>query len=259
MKISVFYHHIVEAAKQVGCTEEEILKKIKEVGITAVELDRDDTLNPDKLLELLKRNEFSVSSIYGFYDFSETEDLENCKKHIKLAMAMEADKIMIVPGFYSKTDESARKRELEQMIEGTRKLCKMAEANGMRVTIEDFDDEKSPLCSISGMGTFLDEIPSLYVTLDTGNFIISGEDELEAFEKLKNKVIHVHCKDRAYDENGNICPISVGKGFIKMSEVLEELSKMHYDGYLAIEHFGAENYLEFMIESAKWIRRKVEV
>lgn len=259
MKISVFYHHIVEAAKQVGCTEEKILKKIKEVGITAVELDRDDILNPDKLFELLKRNEFSVSSIYGFYDFYETEDLENCKKHIKLAMAMEADKIMIVPGFYSKTDESARKRELEQMIEGTRKLCKMAEANGMRVTIEDFDDEKSPLCSISGMGTFLDEIPSLYVTLDTGNFIISGEDELEAFETLKNKVIHVHCKDRAYDENGNICPISVGKGFIKMSEVLEELSKMHYDGYLAIEHFGAENYLEFMIESAKWIRRKVEV
>ena len=259
MKISVFYHHIVEAAKQVGCTEEEILKKIKEVGITAVELDRDDILNPDKLLELLKRNEFSVSSIYGFYDFSETEDLENCKKHIKLAMAMEAYKIMIVPGFYSKTDESARKRELEQMIEGTRKLCKMAKANGMRVTIEDFDDEKSPLCSISGMSTFLDEIPSLYVTLDTGNFIISGEDELEAFEKLKNKVIHVHCKDRPYDKNGNICPIPVGKGFIKMSGVLEELSKMHYDGYLAIEHFGAENYLEFMIESAKWIRRKVEV
>ena len=259
MKISIFYHHIVEAAKQVGCTEEEILKKIKEAGITAVELDRDAIENPDKLLEILKKNAFSVSSIYGFYDFSRTEDLENCKKHIELARAMKSDKIMIVPGFYSKTDESVRKRELEQMIEGTRKLCKMADVNGMRATIEDFDDEKSPLCSLNGMITFLDEIPSLYVTLDTGNFIISGEDELEAFEKLKNKIIHVHCKDRAYDENGNVCPIPVGKGFIKMSEVLNELFRIHYDECLAIEHFGAENYLEFMIESAKWIRREVEV
>lgn len=258
MRISVFYHHIVEAAKQKKCIEDEILKKVKEAGITAVELDRDDIKNPIELSKRLEKYGLGVSNIYGFYDFMEIDDMERCKHHVQLAEEMKADKIMIVPGFYTQEDEEARKRELENMIKGTRKLCEMANAKGIRATIEDFDDERSPLCSIGGMTRFLDEIPSLYVTLDTGNFIVKGEDELEALEKLKDKIIHVHCKDRAYDEEKNICPSPVGKGFIKMEEILKELSKMRYTEKLTIEHFGAEDYLDFILESANWIKKTIE-
>lgn len=258
MKISVFYHHILEAANQEHCTEEEILKKIKAAGITAIELDRDGISDTDKLCEILKTYGFSVSNIYGFYDFSKTEDLEKCEKHIKLAKDVKADKIMIVPGFYSEVDEMLRTVELKKMIEGTKKLCEIAEENAIRATIEDFDDDKSPLCSLVGMTDFLKQIPSLYVTLDTGNFIISGEDELMAFETLKSRIIHVHCKDRAYEENGSMCASTVGGGFIKMSEIFTGLVKMNYSGILTIEHFGAENYLEFMLKSAEWINRKME-
>lgn len=258
MKISVFYHHILESANQEHCTEEEIFEKIKAAGITAIEIDRDGISDTDKLCKILKTYDFSVSNIYGFYDFSKTEDLEKCEKHIKLAKDVKADKIMIVPGFYSEVDEMLRAVELKKMIERTKKLCEIAEENGLKSTIEDFDDEKSPICSLGGMADFLSEIPSLYVTLDTGNFIISGEDELVAYEILKNKIIHVHCKDRDYKEDRDMCASPVGEGFIKISDILHGLQRNGYEGNLVIEHFGAENYLEFMLKSAKWIKRKLE-
>jgi sugar phosphate isomerase/epimerase len=257
MKISVFYHHILEAAKQEKCTEEKIFEKIKEAGITAVEVDRDGIDDINKFCAILKRYDFSVSSIYGFYDFSRNEDLEKCEKHIELAKAIKADKIMIVPGFYSEDNVNIREIELKNMIDRTKKLCEIAEKNKFKATIEDFDDEKSPICSVSGMAKFLNEIPSLYVTLDTGNFIIKKEDELRAYEVLKDRIIHVHCKDRIYDEDGSICASPVGEGFIKMEEILCELKKSGYIGKLAIEHFGAENYLDFMMKSANWINKKI--
>jgi len=258
MKISVFYNHILEAAKQEKCTEEEIFEKIKRAGITAVEIDRDGISDIDRFCSILKRYDFSVSSIYGFYDFSKNEDLEKCENHIGIAKAVKADKIIIVPGFYSEDNAIIRKIELKNMIERTKKLCKSIEENELKATIEDFDDEKSPLCSMCGMADFLNEIPSLYVTLDTGNFIVSGEDELSACEILKNRIIHVHCKDRAYCEDGSISASPVGEGFIKMADVLYALQRSGYKGNLAIEHFGAENYLEFMMKSAKWIKGKLE-
>jgi L-ribulose-5-phosphate 3-epimerase len=258
MKISVFYHHILEAANQEHCTEDEIFKKIKSAGITAVELDRDGVPDAERFCETLKKHDFCVSNIYGFYNFSQTDDLENCKKHIKLAKAVKADKIMIVPGFYSKTDEVVKKIELKKMIQGTKKLCGIAKENGIKATIEDFDDEKSPLCSLGGIADFLNQIPSLYVTFDTGNFIISGEDELMALEMLKSRIIHVHCKDRDYEENGKVCASTVGGGGIKISEIFNGLIRMNYSGIITIEHFEAGNYLEFMLKSAEWINRKME-
>ena len=107
------------------------------------------------------------------------------------------------------------------------------------------------------MTDFLNEIPSLYVTLDTGNFIIKKEDEFRAYEVLKSRIIHVHCKDRAYDKDGSMCASPVGEGFIKMVDILYGLQRTGYDGKLTIEHFGAENYLEFMLKSANWINEKI--
>ena len=41
MKYSVFYHHICEAAKERGCTVEEMMDVVRSWGIEYLELDRD--------------------------------------------------------------------------------------------------------------------------------------------------------------------------------------------------------------------------
>ncbi len=258
MKLSVFYHHVLEAAKQENCTVDAVLSKIREFGITAVEVDRDAVAEPEELSKVLMRHEFTVSSMYGFYDFAQGCDPEKCRRHIALARAVGAGKIMVVPGFYTKPEAAERETELKRMLEGTAYLTRLAGESGIRTTIEDFDDRTSPLHTISGVRKFLREIPALGMTFDTGNFILSGEDELEALDLLQDRIVHVHCKDRAYDDNRNICPSPVGYGFLKMKEMIERLKVSHYDGFLAIEHFDAPNYLDFIQKSADWLNRNKE-
>lgn len=254
MEIAVFYHHLLEAAKQKGGSLEESMMTAKQAGITAVELDRDEIKDPQTLRVSLQKAGLEVSSIYGFYAFEKQEEQEKIKQHVQLAEIMESKKIMVVPGFYSEQDSVVRKRELERMLEGTRRVCELAQAKRIQVTIEDFDDLKSPLHTLAGMQTFIEQIPNLYVTFDTGNFILSHEDELEAFEALKGRIRHVHCKDRRYDLERHICPSSVGKGVIQMQRIIEKLKAIHYQGRLVIEHFGAEDYLEYIVASAKWLQ-----
>ena len=71
-----------------------------------------------------------------------------------------------------------------------------ADITPIPVVIEDFDDRNSPIACVSGMKWFAEQVPGLCFTFDTGNFIIHGEDIFAAWEELKDKVVHVHCKDR---------------------------------------------------------------
>lgn len=84
-------------------------------------------------------------------------------------------------------------------IAGVKKIANSqstADIPPIPVVIEDFDDRNSPIACVSGMKWFAEQVPGLCFTFDTGNFIIHGEDVFAAWEELKDKVVHVHCKDR---------------------------------------------------------------
>lgn len=61
--------------------------------------------------------------------------------------------------------------------------------------IEDFDDRNSPIACVSGMKWFAEQVPGLCFTL-TRAILSSMGGYFAAWEKLKDKVVHVHCKDR---------------------------------------------------------------
>ncbi|MNW22304.1 hypothetical protein D3C71_2237060 [compost metagenome] len=44
-----------------------------------------------------------------------------------------------------------------------------------------------------------------------------------------------------------------GSGCIPMKEIVTELLKSGYDDTFAIEHFGAQNQLAYMKQSAEWL------
>lgn len=254
MKIGIFYHHVKEAAKQQNCDIIDILRKMKAVGVSGIELDRDDIDNPEELSQMLKEEGFQISNIYGFYDFNKQDDTERCHKHLGLAQQMGAKRIMIVPGFFT-GDESSRQQEFEQMIEGTKRLCIQAEALGIQPTIEDFDALDSPLCSLAGVKEFLERIPELGMTLDTGNFILVKDDEVKACLELKNRIVHIHCKDRKTNPQQEILPSAVGQGYIKMKEVLDIIGA-DYNGYYVIEHYGSDDFLKDMLDSVQYLSVK---
>lgn len=284
MRYSVFYHHICCAAEEQGCSLDEMLEQVRLYGIEYVELDRDDVGAGDnggrKLFQRLKAHDLKPSSIYGFYDLGNpNRRVTRDDLLLHQAQYMSCDKIMVIPGFYSALrNAECCDGERAQMLEECQKLTEYAGELGITVTIEDFDDEKSPISTISGMKQFLDYIPKLQVTLDTGNFIFQGEDVEEAQQTFSGRISHVHLKDRYLPMlqagilpetmrlaeckeavNGTrLYACAVGAGHIPIRSVVGKLEASGYDGILTIEHFGVPSYADAIRDSVNWLKGNVE-
>lgn len=134
------------------------------------------------------------------------------------------------------------------MAKGMSDIVARAKKQGIQVVIEDFDNINSPIACVNGMKWFMEQIPELWITFDTGNFIIHKEDIFKAWGALKERVIHVHCKDRGAES------VAVGDGYIPMKEILGRIVESGYEGYFAIEHFDAADQEKCMQRSAAFLR-----
>ncbi|MBQ7865699.1 MAG: sugar phosphate isomerase/epimerase, partial [Clostridia bacterium] len=248
-KYSVFYHHIREAARERGVSMDDMLREVRSWGIQYVELDRDDFADEAQLRELadqLARCDVQPSSIYGHYhwDHDATMPTEN-DLLIRQAKVLGCQRIMVIPGFHADMDNQAQcAQEQAQMIAGVKRLSEVAAAQGLTTTIECFDHARSPIATIAGMAAFLEAAPELFVTLETGNFLFSGDDILEAHQRFADRVRHVHLKDRFLPSQAPeatpagdattattglvMYPCAVSHGHIPMTTVLDRLNR---DGY----------------------------
>lgn len=265
MKISVFYDHILQAADQSGKTISELLPGVRAAGIEAVEIRMEYLHEHEETAELLKRADLGVSCVYEFYEMESKDESEKIRKHIETASRMHAGKILVVPGFFSQKEADEmqclihnsekladflnRNTKALHMAQGLRECVMIGEEAGVTVTVEDFDDTKSPLSGMNGILWFLDNVPGLRYTLDMGNFIYHGENVMDAWELLKDKVSHVHCKDRGE----NFSSVAVGAGSISIASLIGKLKAAGYDGYLAIEHFDAPHQEECIRQSAEFL------
>lgn len=293
--LSVFFDHILQAEEQTGKHIPELLAEAKKAGISAVEINRTYLLEHPETLEMLEAADLQVSCIYEFYALEQGRETEKARRHIEIARKVKAGKILIVPGFFSVETEdfvkcvSDREKVWDYlshnekalcMADGLREIVEMAGSRNIAdtpitVVIEDFDDRNSPIACVSGMQWFAEQVPGLCFTFDTGNFIIHGEDIFAAWEELKNKVVHVHCKDRKIsterllktqeagadkllqaqenvipDIKECYLPSALGEGCIPIKELVHKMKEYGYRGYLAIEHFDAADQEAYMQKSA---------
>ena len=79
-----------------------------------------------------------------------------------------------------------------------------------------------------------DEIKSDYLkaAFDSANFVQCGENALEAYELLKDKVIYIHIKDALKDGGENVV---CGTGDGQIPEVLRCAFENGYNGFLTLE------------------------
>mgnify|MGYP002515402839 FL=1 len=282
--LSVFFDHILQAEEQTGKHIPELLAEVKKAGISAVEINRTYLLEHPETLEMLEAAGLQVSCVYEFYALERGRETEKARRHIEIARKAKAGKILIVPGFFSVETEDFVKCVPDRqkvwdylshsekalcMADGLREIVEMAGSRNVAdtpitVVIEDFDDRNSPIACVSGMRWFAEQVPGLCFTFDTGNFIIHGEDIFAAWEELKNKVVHVHCKDRKIsaeqllqaheneipDIKECYLPSAVGEGCIPIKELVHKMKEYGYRGYLAIEHFDAADQETYMQKSA---------
>ncbi len=269
MKISVFYEHIAEASLQSGKSVAEICRVISALGVTGVEIENKRLVNEserEQVLKDLKQAALEISCMYGFFDFSHGEDIRNGFRFIDIASDLNIKKVMLIPGFFEKKENTfwKRKRIINRMVSALKAVCEYAKDKNIMVVLEDFDNSIAYYSNAGGLKYFLDEIPELFCAFDTGNFLYSEEDSFEVLPMFLNRVGHVHCKDRTFVKKEGEVPqktirgremysCAVGKGCIRMKEIVDTLLQHGYDDYFAAEHFGSMNQLEDIKSSVSWL------
>lgn len=120
---------------------------------------------------------------------------------------------------------------------------------GIRICIEDTPTCQLPLSSIAECREILKAVPGLGLVYDTANMIPGGDDPLEFYEQLKDRICHVHLKDVCKTEQRSLdvcwdgmyircCPW--GEGIVPVREIVKRLERDSYTGSCAIEYVAPQ-------------------
>lgn len=292
IKLSIFYEHLREAAEQTGKSLEELLAEAKKAGISGVEMEFTTLVQKPELNRIIKNAGMEISNLYQFFDFGNkyAAGMHTGRKMIDTAKAMGIKRVMIIPGFLDEeqarelTKASGSFEETARCMEGIAEILAMRDAiaelteyateRGIMVSMEDFDSFTSPIARMNPIKWFLSQVPGLKHTLDMGNYAFSNENADQAYELFKDQIGHVHCKDRGEEKEEDpeiweglgmpygeellhrkgMKPVPVGDGYLPIAELVGKLKDQGYQGYMAIEHFGAPDQLGFMLKSARFLK-----
>jgi sugar phosphate isomerase/epimerase len=263
MKLSVFYEHIVTAAAQTGKSVMEICEMVHGYGIHGVDIEAIRIeKNESEVMKQLENGNLIVNCVYAFFDFGNNPDCSQGFELVNTAKRVGAQKILVIPGFIKTTDDL--NTSLNNMKEVLIKVCEYAKNEGITVGMEDFDDISAPFATTNQLLWFMENVPALKCTFDTGNFLYSEEDVLMALHQLDDYIGDIHCKDRSLEikegeepkltvEGRKLYSSPVGYGCIPMKELVTYFLKKGNDRCFTIEHFGSRNQLEDIEKSAKWL------
>lgn len=267
MRISTFYPHIEDAVKQTGLPLTEVLSKIKDYGIEGIECEV-STLRGDERAAIDGAG-LKFASVYANYAFEREFDIDAVRRDVDDVVSCGCEKLLVIPGFIRKEQEDIRDELMLCILDGLKRVTEYAVSRGLIVSLEDYDNSIAPYSTIEGLEWFMERVPELGFTFDTGNFLYSEQSATEAFARLGDRLVHVHCKDRNLRKvegetplmSVNGCPIytsPVGYGHVPMRECVRLVKKSGYNDWISVEHFGSNDQLAYIEKSAAWLRDEWE-
>ena len=272
-RIATFYDHMLDIARQEGMFPVDAMKLARELGVEALEASANNVLGrEDEVGQELAMADLEIATIPAYFDFGRDGDVEKqATPVLEAAQYLGAPKLLVIPGFFGEGDSpEEREAQTVRMEEGINRLADLALNYGVSLVMEDFDNRLAPFSTAAGVQRFLDRCPGLSCAFDTGNFRYAGEDVREAYRLLRERIGHVHLKDRAYAQsNGEgatvavdgvaLYPAPVGGGDLPLEEVVALLKRDGYDGTYTIEHYGSHKALEYLKRSVEWVKRQLEL
>ena len=95
--------------------------------------------------------------------------------------------------------------------------------------------------------------PTMGATADVGHFVSCGHDPVDALRKLSVRLRLVHLKDiQAVDGEVNVL---LGKGIAKIPEVMQELHRQNFAGFVAVEYEKEGDVNEDMRRDMEYARK----
>ena len=255
MKLATFYDHVKDIAHQEKISLTEALQRVRTLGITHVEVSQNSLLGrEDELGRELAYVGLGISTIPSYFDFGRDADvIKQSEPTLEAARYLGADKMLVIPGFFQEGDSpEGQARQMENMASCVNRLAEKAAGYGVSLVMEEYDSPLAPFSKTEGVRFFLDRCPGLSCCFDTGNFRFAAEDELAAYDVLRGRISHVHLKDRALSPDWGshkataadgqaLYPTPVGKGVVKITELLSLLAQDNYTGLCTIEHYGVDS------------------
>lgn len=214
----------------------ETLEKVKDLGIQYLEaypgqmLDRNDpdvkmdhNLNEKQREEVKKAlREHSITLVsYGVVHFDNTE--ESMGKVFEFAKNMGIQTIVTEPAFddFSLLEEMVKKYNIKIAIHNHPEPSKYARPETVLEHVKGLDDR-------------------IGACADTGHWMRTGVNPVEALRLLEGRIINVHLKDLNQFGDKKAYDVPFGQGEANIHDILAELTLQNYSGVLAVEHENPE-------------------
>ena len=261
MRISLSMYSLSSTIKKENWSIIDFIDYASKIPVEGVELlDMYWTDNNKLEIEQVKRSLDSLNLKVSAYDVTnnfvkktrEERDAEVKKvlDGIEVAKMLDTKIVLVFCGDIN--GELTFEEGASWIIEGLKKCAEVAEKAQVYLAIENHGLLAGTSAQVVEI---LKEVNSPYVksTFDTGNFLLVHEKPTEAFNQLKNDIVHVHFKDfREKNENDlfngfrstegvELIGVIPGDGEVDLSFIVNGLKKAEYDGWLSIEYEGFDD------------------
>ncbi len=210
----------------------------------------------------------ALVSMLNMASFSKTErerNIANIKGYIDQMEKLDVGMIMLAPEVVPAGNEEEFKIMQSLLIEGFQKVVDYSKGSGIAITIENQSTLQRADSKMNDIRYILDCVPELGFVFDTGNFFCIQEDLLEAYELLKDRMIHMHCKDWAFNPYGHFVRenlprfegVAVGEGVLPLKELFTLLHKDGYNGNGVLEINAWNVSLDMLDRSADFLRSQM--
>jgi len=153
----------------------------------------------------------------------------------------------------------------EKLISSLIKVIDYTKGTSIKVAIENQSAIFRPDSKILDVRYLLDRIPDLKFVLDSGNFYCVGENVMDAYDVLKDRMIRSHIKDWRLNSKGSICQsqtciegCAVGDGILPIDKLLSAYKKDGFDGNLVLEVNACEITLDLLDRSCIYLSKITE-
>lgn len=242
-QLSTFSDHVFSVARQDSCSLREAAQWVRSIGIEGV--DARTTLTDEQMAELdaagLKHACAILDVVYTHDPVPGLQEaaIAFCKKH-------DFERMMYCPPLLA---EDASQEQKDSLLADTKAFAEKVIAAGIDLTFEDYDNPRALTYNMACLDRVFQAIPNANHAFDTGNFFFAGDDPMEAFQKFRSRITHVHIKDRL--AVGDKASPAAGTGVVPCRQVIDQLMAEGYTGWFTIEGYGAKDMKEQLKVSVK--------
>ena len=240
-RISIFFDHVREIAKQENISVREAAQRVRQLGYDGIDVRVND---PEEQLRMLDELGFQHACAIADINLIEGEQPEVVRKVLDFMHHHDYQRLLLLPGLLPK---DASSQYIDAACTRIAAFVKTAQREGVDVMVEDFDNPRAICYNTPILDHLFAASPQLNHVFDTGNYPYCGEEVMVALNHFRERVHHVHLKDRKAMRDG--ASLVIGTGIVPLKEFISTLLSSGYDGWFCVEHFGAPNMLRYATQS----------